>query len=144
NEQLTFFEQKESYKVSSINDRFVNVSHEQLDGASSSGEFGSMLKEIFAPETQTTFEWERWATLRGRRMHVFSFRVAQSRSQYRIIDRRARQVTAGYKGLIYVDKENGSVMRIKLECENLPADFPIQEVSLDLNYGFEKLADTEY
>ncbi len=144
NEQLTFFEQHESYKVSSINDRFVTMEHDQLDGASSSGEFGSMLKEIFAPETRTDFQWERWATLRGRRMHVFSFRVTQSRSQYRIIYRRSQQLVAGYRGLIYVDRESGAVMRVKLECENLPADFPIQEVALDLNYGFENLSGVEF
>ena len=144
NEQLTFFEQKESYKVSSINDRFVTVSHDQLDGASSSGEFGSMLKEIFEPKTETQFEWERWTTLRGRRMHVFGFKVLQSRSQYGIVYRRTQHIIAGYHGSIYVDKENGAVMRIKFECDNIPPDFPIQEVSLDLNYGFEKLSDVEF
>ncbi len=144
NEQLTFFEQKESYKVSSINDRFVTVSHDQLDGASSSGEFGSMLKEIFDPKTETQFEWERWTTLRGRRMHVFGFKVLQSRSQYNIIYRRTQRLTPGYHGSIYVDKENGAVMRIRFECDNIPPDFPIQQVSLDLNYGFEKLSDVEF
>ena len=53
-------------------------------------------------------------------------------------------MVAGYRGLIYVDKENGAVMRIKFDCDTLPADFPIQEVSLDLNYGFEKLSDVEF
>ncbi|MEO8025755.1 MAG: hypothetical protein ABI823_04755 [Bryobacteraceae bacterium] len=144
NEQLTFFDQKESYKVSSINDRFVTVSHDQLDGASSSGEFGSMLKEIFEPKTETDFQWERWATLRGRRMHVYSFRVSQARSQYRIVYRRAQQVVAGYRGLIYVDRDSGAVMRIKLTCENMPLDFPIQDISLDLNYDFQKLSDVEF
>lgn len=144
NEQLTFFEQRESYKVSSINGKFVTISHDRLDGASSSGEFGSLLKEIFAPETQTDFQWERWATLRGRRMHVFSFRVAQSHSQYGIVYRRAQHIIAGYHGSVYVDRETGAVMRFKFECDGIPADFPIQQVSLDMNYDFQKISDTDF
>src|SRR5579872_352026 len=66
-ERLSYYEQKEDYKVVSINGipATPGAKHEQKNGASSSGEFGSILKEIFAPETETQFDWERWATLRG-------------------------------------------------------------------------------
>ena len=47
-EQLTFFDRKESYKVTMVNNRSVtNTDHTQLGGATSSGEFGTMLREIF-------------------------------------------------------------------------------------------------
>jgi hypothetical protein len=145
-EQLSYFEQKENYKVTMVNSRMVtNVKHEQLGGATSSGEFGSMLYEIFSPESQTEFNWERWATLRGRRMYVFNFRVAQSRSKYSILDVPSRrEIIAGYHGLIYADRDTGMVMRIKLDCEEIPVDFPIQNVSLDLNYDFVKIAEQEF
>jgi hypothetical protein len=145
-EQLSYFEQKENYKVTMVNSRMVtNLKHEQLGGATSSGEFGSMLYEIFSPESDTEFNWERWATLRGRRMYVFNFRVPQSRSKYSILDVPSRrQIIAGYHGLVYADRDTGIVMRIKLDCEEIPADFPIQNVSLDLNYDFTKIADQEF
>ena len=143
-EKLSYFEQKEDYKVVSKNNIPVttNLQHEQLDGATSSGEFGSMLFEIFSPETQTQFDWERWATLRGRRMYVFSFRVEQSRSKYSIRwGRGAGELTtiAGYHGLIYVDRDTHMVMRIKMECD-MPVTFPIQSVDLDLNYDFSNIS----
>ena len=142
-ERLSYFEQKEDYKVVSVNGVPVTggMKHEQLNGATSSGEFGSMLHDIFSPETETQFGWERWATLRGRRMYVFNFRVRQSNSKYTIYaDSVKRTVVAGYHGLIYADRETGMVMRIKMECEDLPVDFPIQTVDLDLNYDFTKIA----
>ena len=78
-EQITFFDHKESYKVESINHESVaNISHNQLGGATSSGEFGSMLSHIFDPDTGAEFDWDHWATLRGRRMYVFSFKVPKS------------------------------------------------------------------
>ena len=145
-EQLNFFEQKETYKVVMINGRAVeNIKHNQLGGATSSGEFGTMLHEIFSPETKTSFDWDHWATLRGRRMYVFGFRVEQSRSKYTIYHHASqRTVTAGYSGLIYVDRNTGMVMRLKMQCEDLPADFPVQSVGLDLNYDFVKIGDQEF
>ena len=146
-ERLSYYEQKEDYKVVSINGipATATAKHEQKNGASSSGEFGSILKEIFAPETETQFDWERWATLRGKRMYVFNFHVSQSRSQYSIYsDEAKRTVIAGYHGLVYADRDTKMVMRIKLEVEGLPPDFPIQSVDLDMNYDFTKISGQEY
>jgi len=146
-ERLSYNDQKEDYKVVSINGipATANAKHEQKNGASSSGEFGSILKEIFAPETQTQFEWERWATLRGKRMYVFNFHVSQLRSQYSIYSEAVkRTVIAAYHGLVYADRDTKMVMRIKLEVEGLPVDFPIQSVDLDMNYDFTKISGQEY
>lgn len=146
-ERLSYFEQKEDYKVISINGVPVtgNVKHEQKNGASSSGEFGTMLKEIFDPQTQTEFNWERWATLRGKRMYVFSFHVQQLHSQYSIYSEAVqRTIIAGYHGLVYADRDSKMVMRIKLEVENLPVDFPVQSVDLDMNYDFTKISGQSY
>jgi hypothetical protein len=146
-ERLSYFEQKEDYKVVSINGVPVtgNVKHEQKQGASSSGEFGTMLKEIFDPQTETEFNWERWATLRGKRMYVFSFHVQQLHSQYSIYSEAVqRTVIAGYHGLVYADRDTKMVMRIKLEVENLPVDFPVQSVDLDMNYDFMKISGQPY
>lgn len=145
-ERLSYFEHKEDYKVVAINDKMVtNTSHDQLTGATSAGEFGSLLAEIFSPETETSFEWERWATLRARRMYVFSFKVLQSRSQYSIEEREShRRIIAGYHGLIFADRETGMVMRISMLCDDIPPDFPVQQVSLDLNYDFIKVSDQDF
>ena len=78
-ERLTYFDHKEDYKVMELNGRPSDVPHNRLSGASSSGEFGSVMKGIFAPDTDTQFTWQSWFTLRGRRMHVYAYSVrAQS------------------------------------------------------------------
>ena len=145
-ERLSFFEQKEEYKVVSVNGvPTVGRSHEQLGGATSSGEFGSMLADIFSPESQAEFGWERWATLRGKRMYVFAFQVPQGTSKYSIYHQTSgRKVIAGYRGLIYADRETRQVMRIRFEVENLPVDFPIQSVELDLNYDYNTISGQRY
>ena len=135
-ERLSYFEHKEDYKVISVNDAPVtNRKHEQLGGATSSGEFGTMLREIFDPQSQTEFQWERWGKLRDHIMHVYSFRVRLENSQYHITAEEVkRTVTVGYHGLIYADRDSRSVMRITMEADDIPADFPIRSASETLDY----------
>jgi len=145
-ERLSFFDHKEEYKVVSVNGvPVVGRSHDNLGGATSSGEFGTILREIFSPETKTDFQWERWATLRGRRMHVLGFRVPQATSEYSIYHGpSARKVIAGYHGFIYADRDTRMVMRIRFEADNLPVDFAIQKVELDLNFDFSNISGQPY
>jgi len=134
-EQLTYVGQKENYKVMMVNDRPVtnNLGHDQLGGASSSGEFGSILHTIFDPASQTDFGWERWVSLGGQRTYVFHFRVSQPR--YSIHHEASkRTITTGFHGLIYANRDSKMVMKVKLECDDIPPDFPIQSVALELNY----------
>ena len=135
-ERLSYFEHKEDYKVISVNDAPVtNRKHEQLGGATSSGEFGTMLREIFDPQSQTEFQWERWGKLRDHIMHVFTFRVRLENSQYHITAEEVkRTIPVGYHGLIYADRDSRSVMRITMEADDIPADFPIRSASETLDY----------
>jgi hypothetical protein len=111
----------------------------------SSGEFGSIYTWIFDEETGTEFDWDHWATLRGKRMYVFAFKVLQSQSKYTIYSEEAhRVITAGYHGLIYADRDTKKVMRFKMECDNIPADFPVKEVKLDVNYDYTDIAGHQY
>jgi len=142
--RLTYFEQKEDYKVVLVNNRMSDVSYDRLGGSSSTGEFGSMLKEVFEPATQADFRWERWATLRGRRMHVFAYRVLKSRSQWHVSYERRLDIVPGYSGLVYVDRDNFSVMRISLEAQDIPADFPIQQAGTTLDYDFAEISGQQY
>lgn len=147
-EQLSYVDRQETYKVVMYNGQAVsNMQHYQLPGGgvTSSGEFGSVFTEIFAPETDTDFSWDHWATLRGRRMYVFAYRVMQSRSHYTIsTSENPKVITSGYHGLVYADRETNTVMRWTLECDDIPADYPVQKVGLDVNYDFVKIADQQY
>jgi hypothetical protein len=37
------------------------------------------MKDIFAPQAATDFTWQTWSTLRGRKMHVYAYRVAAAK-----------------------------------------------------------------
>jgi hypothetical protein len=78
-------------------------------------------------------------------MYVFAYRVPQARSHYSIFhDPSQRKIIAGYHGLVYADRDSSMVMRITLQTEEIPADFPIKEVKIDLWYQVTKIADQEF
>jgi hypothetical protein len=141
--RLSYFDQKEEYKVVLVNNRVTNVGYDSLGGATSTGEFGSMLRELFEPRTQARFEWQRWATLRGRRAHVFAYSVAQERSNWQVSYQKTTQVTPAYRGLVYVDRDTLSVLRITLEAI-LPPSFPLQQASTVLDYDFAEISGHQY
>ena len=142
--RLSYFEQKEDYKVVSINGNLSDVEYDRLGGATSSGEFGTMLRELFEPSTQAEFWWERWATLRGRRMMVFGYKVAQPNSKWHLIYDKRLDVVPGYHGLIFVDRTVPTVMRLTLEAGEIPASFPIQEARTMMDYDYTSISDKEF
>jgi hypothetical protein len=142
--KLSYFEQKEDYKVVMVNNQVTNVGYNELGGATSSGEFGSMLKAVFNPQTQTRFEWDHWATLRGKRMHVFAYRVAQIHSDWAVVYEKSQRVVPAYRGMVYVDKDTLAVMRVTLEAEDMPVSFPVQQASTVLDYDFIDISGKEF
>jgi hypothetical protein len=145
-EVLTYFEHHESYKVVAVNGQLVNnKDHLKLGGTISEGEFGSMMAEIFAPESAAEFAYDHLGKWDGTVVHEFRYHIPVERSHYTIFAESVnRKITAGYHGMIYASRDNNAVVRITLECEDMPADFPVKEVQIDLRYGTAKISDQVY
>jgi hypothetical protein len=142
--RLSYFDQKEEYKVISVNNQVVNTDMDRIGGATSSGEFGTMMREIFEPGTRTEFWWERWAKLRGRVVHVFGYRVPKATSKWHVVWQKQLDYVPGYKGLMYIDRDVPTVMRLTLEAENMPPSFPIQEARTMLDYEYTGISGQEF
>jgi hypothetical protein len=143
--KLTYFDHEEKYEVQMVNNSsVVNVSMEKLGGAVSMGEFGSMMREIFEHKSAARFEWDKWATVRGRRMYVFAFDIDKDHSKYSIVWDRSEKLTPAYRGKIYVDKETNMIVKIVETPYDIPLTFPVQAVSTVLDFDFTKIGESEY
>jgi hypothetical protein len=144
--RLSYNGQHEDYEVILKNNQPVtNVKLEQLGGTVSAGEFGSMMSEIFAPESQAHFDWDHWATLRGRRTYVFAYDIEQQYSQYHMKELDTNQeVVPAYRGLVYIDRETKMITKISLNPYNIPSDFPVHEAHETLDYDFQTIGDEHY
>jgi hypothetical protein len=142
--KLSYFEQKEDYKLILINNTVTTQDYKTLGGSTSTGDFGSMMREIFEPASQARFEWDHWGTLRGRRVMAFSYRVPQSHSQWHINYDRKLDIVPAYRGLVYIDKETHHITRVTLEAIDIPAGFPVKRADTILDYDFQELSGRSF
>jgi hypothetical protein len=138
--KLSYFEQKEDYKLILVNNTITKQDYKTLGGATSTGDFGSMMKDIFEPSTEARFEWDHWGTLRGRRVMAFAYRVAQSHSQWHITYERTMDIVPAYHGLVYVDNKTHDIMRVTLAAEDVPETFPVKLTETVLDYDFQDIS----
>lgn len=144
---LSYFKQLEDYKLLTINNRRTDKPFKSVGGHVSEGEFGSMLREVFDPASKAYFVWDHWTTLRKRPAHVYFFRIMIFDSQYtlKFLTKWGSETTvAGARGFVYVDRDTHMVMRIAREAESVPLDFPIQQASSSVDYGFTEVSGRPY
>ena len=143
-EQLTFLGGKESYKVLSLNGKpATGLAHMQIGGAISTGEFGTVFTQVFAPESQTIFIWDRETAVRGHRVWAFKFRVPREAGAA-VIDRESNTaVFAPFLGRVLIDPETFAVLEISTTLE-LPANFRIRNVERKISYAEQDIAGKSY
>jgi len=144
NAQLSYTEGKENYKLVSVNNRVVNLGMEQLGGAVSVGEFGSLMKGIFDAKSEAEFGWDHWATLRGKRMAVFNYFIDSGHSSYSIEYNREQRIITAYRGLVYADEYTGAISRITFVAVDIPKSFPVNEATEILDYDDVNISGQPY
>jgi hypothetical protein len=144
NAQLSYTEGRENYKLVSVNNRVVNGGMEQLGGAVSVGEFGSLMKGIFEPKSEAEFGWDHWATLRGKRMAVFNYFIDSGHSSWSIEYNREQRIITAYRGLVYADEYTGAISRISFTAVDIPRSFPVNEATEILDYDDVNISGQPY
>jgi hypothetical protein len=142
--RLSYFEQKEDYKLILVNGSMARQDYNTVGGATSRGEFGSMLKELFEPSTEAHFEFDHWARLNGNLVMSFRYFVEQSHSKYEVEYEHRLHLVPGYSGYVLLDPTTHVVMRITQQAENVPADFPVQDISSRLDYDYQDIGGSQF
>lgn len=152
--QLTYFGQKEDYKLISRkanyklapqDDKPADTPYTSLDGATSRGEFGTLLKQIFEPATHSEFWFQRRTSLRHLPALAFGYRVLAVNSKWTLEHSATAQLcTPAYTGSLFIDPETHAVMRVTMEAQRIPSSFPIQAASIQLDYAWQDLAGQKF
>jgi hypothetical protein len=144
--ELTYrVKEGEKFKLLRVNGRPTTMSYDKLDGATSTGEFGSLLGALFAPQSQAEFKEVRHEKFRGRDTAVYDFRVKKAFSSNEITDKSSgRTVTAGYQGSVWVDTETKRVLRVEQSCDDIQRGFPITLAENAVEYDWVKIGEGRY
>ncbi len=138
----------EQYKLLSVNGMPPGVDEKEgssygdkLGGTTSSGEYVSMLSELFQPDTRADFQAVDTDTLRGHRTIVYEFVVKREFSKQTLkfqasLEATPLETVVGYRGRIWVDREDNRVLRLETISVEIPLDFPITAAKSVIDYDW--------
>jgi len=133
----------EDYKLILQNNSPTDQDYRKLGGATSFGDFGTMMRQLFERRAATQFEWDHWGTLRGHRVLAFAYKVEKNNSDYHIAVKEDNlSIVVGYHGLVEVDKDKHEIMRVTTIADDIPPEFPIKHVESTLDYDFTEIGDS--
>lgn len=131
--EVVYEKGRESYRNLEINGKPVRKTIEEIGGAWSTGEFGTMLRDLLSPATAAAFHFRRESSAAGARARVYEFDVARSGSHWHV-HVASQSIDPAYKGSVWIDPASGRVLRIETQAVSLPRDFPLDTVESAVDY----------
>jgi hypothetical protein len=142
--RLSYFEQKEDYRLLTVSDQPATRTYAELGGSTSTGEFGTLMRQIFEPASRAHFDAFHWAILRNEVVMAFHYSVEQANSHWELDYLRREHLVPGYSGFVFVDKDKHVVLRVTLRADGIPATFPIRAAETIVDYGYEDIAGRQF
>jgi len=140
---LVYEHGQESYRNLEINGKPTKKRIEDLSGSWSTGEFGSVLADVFSPATAADFEYRKESRLAGRASLVYDFSVEREHSHWRIMVA-SQLIAPPYVGSVWIDKETHRVLRIEMQATHIPDAFPSDKVEMATDYEFVRFGDRQF
>jgi hypothetical protein len=132
---------KEDYRNITINGRPANKSVEET-GAWSTGEFGTLLIDLFSPATAADFRPNGEDRIAGITAKLYTLDVKRENSHW-ILHFGSQTYQPAYSGTIWIDPRTARVLRIELEARGLPSGFPTDHVESAVDYQYVRLGGTQ-
>lgn len=132
--EVVFRDGKESYQNVQINGKASKKPIEDT-GAWSTGEFGTILADLFSPATAAKFKYIRDSSASGIPAALYDFAVDRAHSHWRITIV-SQSIFPSYKGSVWIDKKSGRVLRLEMQATQIPPEFPEDAAESAVDYGF--------
>jgi hypothetical protein len=141
--EIVFEDGQESYRNVKINDRPTDKPLQQIDGSWSTGEFASILLDLFHPATHAQFRSGGASPISGFNAQVYDFQV-QSENSHWMLHAGSQNVSPAYAGSVWIDPNTARVLRIEMQARNIPSDFPMDTVETALDYANVTLGERSF
>jgi hypothetical protein len=141
----------EEYKILSINGikqvkEKGEYTYSESGGASTTGEFASIIASIFKKDNETRFELIGGDILIGRKSIIFGFEISRDKLK-RIVafgDKLGERITTGFKGKVWIDTGKFRVLRVETEATEIPSDLPLKSIKRFINYDWVSINNEQY
>ena len=130
---------KEDYRNIKVNGK-PRQSFADTDGAWSTGEFGTVLVDLFSPATDAQFRFRQTERIAGVNARVYDYTVDHPHSHWNVI-MSSQSYMPAYKGAVWIDPQTARVLRIEERAYGFPADFPSDHVESATDFEYVQMGD---
>jgi hypothetical protein len=143
-EQLTYFNRKESYKLISFKGKPTDGKRRPRRGLQAGNLFGGMLQGVFRVESKAEFEHDGEDAIGGQKVVRLRYRVRRENSRWTSA-MNGKSYVRGFKGQVWADAKTLSVLRFTGQIEPEPGDPGwLGRTRIDMSYGFVKIGSEEH
>jgi hypothetical protein len=132
----------ESYKNIQINGKASKQDIEKT-GTWSTGEYSSVLLDLFSTATHADFHGKRATRIANREAYRYDYSVDQEDSHWEV-SAPSGTYKPEYSGSIWIDKENFRTLRVEMAARNLPKTFSLDTVESAVDYDFVPIGDSKF
>ncbi len=133
---------REKYEHLTINGKPSKKPAEE-SGAWSTGEFGTVLADLFSPSTAAKFRYSRTEKIAGFEASVYKFDVERPHSHWKIYFR-SQWIMPAYRGSLWLDKKTARVLRIEMQATDVPKDFLADTTESAVDYELVSLGTQKF
>jgi hypothetical protein len=140
--EVLYIDGREDYRNIQINGKKTVKKLEESGGSWSTGEFGTVLVDLFSPATAAVFHFRRDSRAGGIMAKMYDYEVARETSHWSI-HTNSQTYNPAYTGSVWIDPATSRVLRIEMEAKGLPGDFLLDHVESATDYQYIRLGDAK-
>lgn len=134
---------RETYQNIRRNGRPVDYARVEATGTWSTGEFATLLRDLFFPATAARFALAGKAELDSGGARLYDFVVPQRSSHWRV-EFEGRTLYPAYQGSVWIHEESFHVLRVEMQARDVPPAYPMDVIEMTVDYGPVRLAGQQY
>lgn len=141
--ELVYENGQENYRKVSVNGKEVHKKLEEIGGAWSTGEFASVLRDLFSRSTAAEFHQRRQSTAAGQPARIYNFYVDRPHSHWEV-HVPSQMLRPAFKGEVWISPSTGHVLRIEIQARSLPEEFPLDTVESAVDYEYVSIGGNKF
>jgi hypothetical protein len=140
---VVFENGRDEYRNLTINGKPVNKRMEDMEGAWSTGEFGLIAADLFSLATAADFTRGGSSKTGAHDAVVYDFEVDREHSHWNI-QAPSQSVRPAYKGSVWLKPDTAEILRIEMQTDHMPKEFPLDKVESAVDYDYVRLGEHQF
>jgi len=141
--ELLWVNRKEAYRGLKRNGKPLRAASPMATGMWTTGDYVSMLLNIFSPGAQAAFRFVRNEAFNGRDARVYDYSVEQENSRWKLLFG-GEMFYPAFEGTVWIDDDTLDVLRAEFRARDLPISYPEDVLEVAIDYALVAIGGGEH